>query len=103
MLNLFRGTRKSGFGLGLALGYLGFSEETIEPGKLKEGNPFKKLDLSFVLGGNIHIYKGFFLNPRFEYSLLSVRNNNGRYGGRDTQFNNVVSLRVMYLVSRKSH
>lgn len=102
MLNLFRGTRKSGFGMGLAVGYLGFSEETIEPGKLKEGNPFKKLDFSFVLGGNIHIYKGFFLNPRFEYSLLSVRNNNGRYGGRDTQYNNIISLRVMYLVSRRS-
>lgn len=102
-INLFRGARKSGFGAGLALGYLGLSEETVtdlQGTKLKPGLPFRKLDFSFVLSGNIHLYKGIFLSPRFQYSLLSVRNNNGKYGGRDEQFNNLVALRVMYLFKR---
>lgn len=103
-INLFRGTRKSNFGMGLALGYLGFSEETIEEDNtvtLKNGYPFHKFDLSYVLTANIHIFNGLFISPRFEYSLLSVRNNNSRFGGRDQQFNNTVSLRLMYLIGQK--
>lgn len=103
-LNLFRGTRKSNFGMGLALGYLGFSEETIEEDNtttIKNGYPFHEFDLSYVLTGNIHVFKGLFISPRFEYSLISVRNNNSRFGGRDQQFNNTVSVRLMYLISQK--
>jgi len=103
-INLFRGTRKSNFGMGLAVGYLGLSEETIEQDNatvLKDGYPFHKFDLSYVLTANIHIYKGFFISPRFEYSLLSIRNNNSRFGGRNEQYNNTVSVRIMYLVGRK--
>lgn len=103
-LNLYRGSRKSGVGAGLAIGYLAFSEELVDRGVggvIKDALPFKKFDLSFVLTGNIHLWKGFFLSPRFQYSLLSVRDNNGMYGGRNEQYNNVVSLRLMYLVKRK--
>jgi hypothetical protein len=103
-LNFYRGSRKSGFGAGLAIGYLATSEETIDNGSgtiIKNGLPFKKFDLNFVLTGNLHLYKGFFLSPRFQYSLLSVRNNNGKYGGRNEQFNNVVSIRLMYLIKRR--
>lgn len=103
-INLFRGTRKSNFGMGLAIGYLGASEETIEEENqttLKPGYPFHKFDLSYILTANIHIWNGFFLSPRFEYSLLSIRNNNGRFGGRNQQFNNTLSVRLMYLVGRK--
>lgn len=102
-INLFRGARRSGFGAGLSLGYLGFSEETVtdlQGTQLKPGLPFRKLDFSFVLSGHIHIFKGLFVSPKFQYSLLSVRNNNGQYGGRDAQFNNLVALRVMYLFKR---
>lgn len=103
-INLFRGTRKSNFGMGLALGFLGYSEETIEEDNsisLKPGYPFHKFDLSYVLTANIHIFNGLFVSPRFEYSLLSVRNNNSRFGGRDQQFNNTVSVRLMYLIGQK--
>lgn len=103
-LNLFRGTQKSNFGMGLAIGYLGLSEETIDEEnsiQLKNGYPFHKFDLSYVLTANIHIFNGLFISPRFEYSLISIRNNNSRFGGRDQQFNNTVSIRLMYLISRK--
>lgn len=103
-INLFRGTRKSNFGMGLAVGYLGASEETIEEDNqttLKPGYPFHKFDLSYILTANIHVWNGFFLSPRFEYSLLSIRDNNGRFGGRNQQFNNTLSVRLMYLVGRK--
>ena len=103
-LNLYRGPRKSGFGAGFSIGYLASSEETVDPGNglpvLKDGLPFKKFDLNFVLTGNLHIWNGIFVSPRFQYSLLSVRNNNSQYGGRDQQFNNVVSIRLMYLFKR---
>lgn len=102
-LNLYRGARKSGFGAGFSIGYLASSEETIDQLNgtvIKPGYPFKKFDLNFVLTGNLHLWNGFFLSPRFQYSMLSIRDNNGRYGGRDQQFNNVVSIRLMYLFRR---
>lgn len=103
-INLYRGPRKSGFGAGFSIGYLASSEETIDPGNgtpvIKNGLPFKKFDLNFVLTGNLHLWKGFFLSPRFQYSMLSVRDNNSKYGGRDQQFNNVVAIRLMYLFKR---
>lgn len=105
-INIFRGTQKSNFGMGFAIGYLGFSEETIEQDNLitlKDGYPFHKFDLSYVLTANIHIFKGLFVSPRFEYSLISIRNNNGRFGGRNQQFNNTVSVRLMYLVGHHKH
>lgn len=105
-LNLYRGPRKSGFGMGLSIGYLAISEETVVTDQgvsLKNGNPFNKFDLNYVLTGNIHLWNGFFLSPKFQYSLLSVRDNNSMYGGRDQQFNNVVALRLMYLFKNDSY
>lgn len=99
-INLFRGSRRNIYGLGAALGYLGFSEETIEQHNgivIKDGYPFHKFDLSFVITANIHLWKGFYLSPRFQYSMISIRNNNNRYDGRDEQFNNLWSFRLMYL------
>ncbi len=104
-LNLYRGARKSGFGAGFSISYLASSEETIDLGYgtvEKNGYPFKKFDFNFVLTGNLHLWNGFFLSPRFQYSLISIRDNNSRYGGRDQQFNNAVSIRLMYLFKRTS-
>lgn len=104
-INLYRGPRKSGFGAGFSIGYLGFSEELVDKGGgvvIKDALPFNKFDLNFVLTGNIHIWQGFYLSPRFQYSLISVRNNNGAYGGRNEQFNNVLALRLIYLVGQKN-
>ncbi len=106
-INFYQGSRKSNFGMGLSVGYLASSEELIYDNsgvRIKEGlPPFRKFEFSFVFSGNVHLWKGIFLGPRFQYSLLSVRKNNGMFGGRIDQFNNVVSLRLMYLFKRADY
>lgn len=101
MLNWYRGTRKTIIGAGFSVGFLGYREELVDKGhgpKLVKNNNFNFVDLSFVLSPTIHIWKGFHLNPRFQYSLIPIRDNDGM--GTRNQFNNTVSLRLMYLFSR---
>ena len=60
---------------------------------------FRKADLNLILGGNLHLIKGLFLNLRFQYSLIPIRtkeNINLDYG-RAEQYNNLFTLRLMYL------
>ncbi len=102
-LNYFRGVQKSSVGAGLAIGYLGKYEELIDKGSgpiIKNGFPFRRYELSFVLTGNIHLFKGLFISPRFQYALIPIRVNTGGYG-RNQQFNNVLSLRLMYLMGKR--
>ncbi len=102
LLNFYRGSRKSIYGLGLSIGYLGFNEEIIDRGaggtRVNEP-PFNKFDLGLVGSINFHLYKGFYLNPRLNYSMIRIRNNKDGLGRTD-QFNNVISLRLMYLFKR---
>lgn len=89
-------------GGGLAYGRLGTSNEYITTNPpmttplKQEDYPFKKSDYSLLLGGNLHLYKGFFLNMRFQYSLISIRNTVPNIT-RGAQFNNIVTFRLMYL------
>jgi hypothetical protein len=102
-LNYFRGAQKSSVGAGLSIGYLGRYEELIDKGGgkiIKNGFPFRRYELSFVLTGNIHLYRGFSLSPRFQYALIPIRVQTGGYG-RTQQFNNVLSLRLMYLIGKR--
>lgn len=102
-LNYFRGAQKSSVGAGLAIGYLGRYEELIDKGGgkiIKNGFPFRRYELSFVLTGNIRIFKGLFISPRFQYALIPIRVSTGGYG-RSQQFNNVLSLRLMYLIGKR--
>jgi hypothetical protein len=64
---------------------------------LNKEYPFKKYDIQFLLGGSIHIYKGFFLGVRFQYSMVPVRTEIHEELGRPEQFNNVYAFRLMYL------
>ncbi len=101
MINWYRGSRKSIIGMGFSAGFLGFREELVDRGlgaQLVRGNKFNFVDFSFVLSPSIHLWKGIHLNPRFQYSLIPIRKNDGI--GNRNQFNNVLSLRVMYLFSR---
>lgn len=103
MINWFRGTRKSIYGAGFSLGFLGYREELIDKGHgpaLIKNNKFNFVDFSFVLSPTIHIWNGFHINPRFQYSLIPIRKNDGM--GVKDQFNNTVSLRLMYLFGRTS-
>jgi hypothetical protein len=98
MINYFD-SRKSHFGGGLSYAQLANSNEymtsnlsTVDLSKY----PFKKRDINLLLSGNLHLYKGFFLNMRFQYSLLSIRDNVPNVT-KGAQYNNTWVVRVMYL------
>jgi hypothetical protein len=93
--------RKSHFGAGFSYSQLISGEEKIEsiptfPDDLSQ-YPFKKFDINFLAGGNLHLYKGLFLNVRFQYSVVSMRKKYHPEIGRAEQFNNMWTLRLMYL------
>lgn len=105
MLNYFD-KRKSHFGIGLSYSQLISQTETTTttpalPATYNPDDyPFRKYDINAVAGVNLHLLKGFFLNIRYQYSLLSVRDtwypDLGRIGAKG-QYNNLWSFRVMYL------
>ena len=99
MINYFD-KRKSHFGGGLSYSQLASSNEyiTTNPPTAYDLSkyPFKKSDLNLLLSGSLHLYKGFFLNLRFQYSLISIRNTVPNVT-RGAQFNNLWAVRVMYL------
>lgn len=102
LLNYFD-RRKSNFGAGFSYAQLIKSKEIYsnEQGISFENDaklfPFKKYDLNFILNANAHLYKGFFFNLRFQYSLLSVRNSYNYITGRKEQFNNLWCTRILYV------
>lgn len=99
--------RRSHFGGGFSYSQMITAKETLEtdppniptnPNYVNlEQYPFKKSDINFVLGGNLHLWKGLFLNARFQYSLISIRKNIPPGYGRAEQFNNMWTVRLMYL------
>lgn len=58
---------------------------------------FKKTDISFVGSAQMHIWKGLFAGLRFDYSLVPARKNVPPRISRASQYNNVWTLRLMYL------
>jgi hypothetical protein len=66
-----------------------------------EINRMNKTDVNLIAGLKALVYKRLYANFRFQYSVLSVRPMEripAGYGyGNQGQFNNVVSLRFMYL------
>lgn len=100
MFNYFD-KRKSHFGAGISYSRLGTAKEylTTNPASYVklEDYPFKKNDYNLLLSGSLHCWKGLFLNMRFQYSILSIRDHIPQNYGRGQQFNNVVSIRLMYL------
>jgi hypothetical protein len=64
---------------------------------------FRKMDYSFIVGGSLHLWQGLFLNARFQYSLRPIRKGTigqqlpAEYSGRGEQYNNMWTVRVMYL------
>lgn len=93
--------RKSHFGAGFSYSRLVGSKETVRtnPGLAynPDDYPFKKSDINFIIGGQLHLYKGLFAGLRFQYSMISIRDNVYYELGRSEQFNNVFALRFMYL------
>ncbi|MDI9319344.1 MAG: outer membrane beta-barrel protein [Phycisphaerales bacterium] len=94
--------RKSHFGGGLSYSQLISSKEDIVHNNSTivydpEKYPFKKIDINLVLSGQLHLYKGLFAGLRFQYSLLSIRDDVAAEFGNAQQYNNVFALRFMYL------
>jgi hypothetical protein len=99
--------RRSHFGAGLSIARLVSVKES---GKLNgveyadfDKYPYKKMDYNFIIGGSLHIWEGLFLNARFQYSLVPIRKGTrgvdlpADFAGRNEQYNNMWTVRVMYL------
>jgi hypothetical protein len=94
--------KKSHFGAGFSYAQLIGSREEINVSSSSikydpDKYPFKKMDINLVLTGQLHVYKGLFAGLRFQYSMISIRDNVDPLFGRSEQFNNVFALRLMYL------
>jgi len=100
MLNYFF-KRKSGFGAGFSYSQLASSNEVLTtdpPNSYNlENYPFHKVDINFLLGGNIHLHGGLFLNLRFQYSMIPIRHKVPTFYFRGEQYNNLFAVRLMYL------
>jgi len=100
MINYFD-RRKSHFGAGLSYGQLASANEYVStsPNMALNTNEFqfKKMDLNFLMGCDIHMWKGLFFNARFEYSLLSIRGDVSKIYAKRSQYNNTWTFRLMYL------
>ncbi|MBS1774275.1 MAG: PorT family protein [Bacteroidetes bacterium] len=103
MLNFFD-KRRSHISAGFSYAQLVSSKESITTDNPKfddtvklDRYAFKKSDISVVLGLNLRVYKGFYFNVRFQYSLVPVRK--GVYTGlaRAEQYNNSYVVRLVYL------
>jgi hypothetical protein len=100
LINLFD-KRKSHIGVGFSYAQLINAEEIIETSpaiNYDQGQyPFKKRDLNFIAGANLHLIKGLYANLRYQYSIFPVREKVNTEFARGSQYNNMWTLRVMYL------
>lgn len=108
MINYFD-KRKSNFGVGFSYSHLISSNEKLitTPAPSRDTDPtvgygFKKSDLNLLAGVNLKLVGGLFLNVRFQYSLLSIRDADDKYSNyiRKNQANNLYVLRLMYLFNK---
>ncbi|MES2702237.1 MAG: outer membrane beta-barrel protein [Bacteroidota bacterium] len=101
MLNYFD-KRKSHFGLGVSYSRLVSTVETAttDPSINLDLTkyPFRKDNFDILAGAQLHLWKGLFLNVRFQYSLLPVRTVSPPALSRSQrQYNNLWTVRLMYL------
>ncbi|MCD6063902.1 MAG: hypothetical protein K0R82_1813 [Flavipsychrobacter sp.] len=104
MLNYFD-KKRAHAGAGFSYSQLISSKEVVvvdNPAQLgpvdfENDYPFKKYDVNFLLGGGLRLYKGLFLNLRFQYSLVPIREKIHPELGRAEQYSNLYVLRLMYL------
>ncbi len=107
MINYFD-KRKSHFGIGVSYGRLVGSTETVQTvdtnNKIVNLDfnsvyPFKKDAFDFLAGAELHLWKGLFLNIRFQYSLIPMRSQIPPPAfARSEQYSNLWAVRLMYLI-----
>lgn len=94
---------KSHIGAGFGVGRIITSTQVIKADPnldvFSEGY-FRDYDLSFIINSNLRLYKGLFLNTRFQYSLMSIAKKEiaeqSPVFGRVKQSNHVWTFRLMY-------
>ncbi len=108
MINYFD-KRRSHAGIGFSYGRLVNADEMLHVVRTDSNNayrnvdlrkyPFKKDAFDFLAGAELHLWKGLFLNVRFQYSLLPIRTElpPAEYA-RSKQFSNMWVMRLMYLI-----
>ena len=105
MINYFD-KRKSHFGLGVSYSRLVNSTETLQIDSsnkvqsidLNNKYPFAANNFDFIAGANLHLWKGLFLNLRFQYSIVPMRTNLPPDYARANEYNNLWAVRLMYLL-----
>lgn len=97
---------KSNIGAGFAVSALVNSRELLNVDSfnvqksidLNQDYPFKKIGTDLLVGGNLHLIKGLYLNLRFQYSIIPIRTHLPPLDyARADQYNNLWVIRVMYL------
>lgn len=85
--------------VGLAVGYLQKSTENKDQiGDEPADPPFNEVEFSGLAGIEYHIFKNFYFNARFNYSILPVRDHPGdqTYFLNRGQYNNTLTFAVYY-------
>jgi Outer membrane protein beta-barrel domain len=106
MINYFD-KRRSHFGIGVSYSRLVSSNETVTADSnnviyhpdFNQAYPFKKDEFDVLAGVELHLWKGLFLNMRFQYSMTPIRTQipPPTYARAD-QYNNMWAVRLMYLL-----
>lgn len=100
MINYFD-KRKSHVGLGVSYSQLLNSSESMTTSPAYNIDlsqyKFKKSDFQVVLSGSLHMWKGLFLNIKFQYSLAPIRTDIPTGFARANQYNNLWTVRLVYL------
>lgn len=101
MLNYFD-KRRSHAGIGVSYSRLVNATETIETDPATKIDltkyPFRKDNFDVVAGVELHLWQGLFLNVRFQYSLVPVREvSPPGFSRAQKQYNNLWTVRLMYL------
>ncbi len=99
LIHYYRGPRDFNIGMGFSFGYLAWEETAIDfgSGLQQVENHYRKFDLNFVFAPQIHIWKGFYISPKFQYSFVNIKNKNVPTVGRTEQYNDVLSLNISYI------
>ena len=100
LLNVYD-KKKSHLGAGLSYSQLisGTENVVMSPSYAYDpaNYPFKKSDLNFIAAMNLNLVKGLYANLRFQYSILPIRKTVDYEIARSQQYNNLWTLRLMYL------
>jgi len=106
MINYFF-ENKTHIGIGFSYGQLVSSSEKGITNPVQNFDetkyPFRKSAVDFILDGNIRIWKGLFINPRFQYSMIKLRDEDeiAPYFYASPQFSLMLGLRVSYIFGLK--